>query len=233
MFKSNVIFPTSIRYLKYILAILVLISPLTTYSHILSKFTQEVQSNKQDNIIIKDINPRVLKLALTAHQKAKTMGVAQKSILTIIDYSLPSSEKRMWVVDMKNNKVMFHTHVAHGSGSGGNVAQKFSDVPGSYQTSLGVFVTGNTYQGKHGTSLELHGLEKGINGNALSRRIVIHGANYVNEGIVKQKGRLGRSWGCPALSEKMAQPIIQTIKNGSLVFSYYPDNKWLNRSKFL
>lgn len=182
---------------------------------------------------IHGINPTVYALALKAYERAQIKGVATKPIMTIIDYSLPSTQPRMWVVDVRNKKVIFHTHVAHGSGSGGNVAQKFSDRPGSYQTSLGVFVTGSTYQGKHGTSLTLHGLEKGVNGNAARRRIVVHGADYVNSHIVQTKGRLGRSWGCPALNKKIAQPVIQAIKEGTLVFAYYPDQKWLKHSTFL
>ncbi len=185
------------------------------------------------NVQIKGINPRVLQLALKAHQKANAMGVAKKSTMTIIDYSLPSTARRMWVVDMNKNKVIYNTLVAHGSGSGGNVAQHFSDKPGSLQTSLGVFVTGKTYQGKHGLSLTLHGLEQGINGNAERRKIVVHGANYVNDNMAKNLGRLGRSWGCPALDTRLSTPIINTIKEGSLVFAYYPDDKWLKRSKFL
>jgi len=182
---------------------------------------------------LKQINPTVLALATKAHRKAQAMGVARKPLLTIIDYSLPSTQPRLWVVDTLNNKIIYHTYVAHGSGSGDNHAKRFSDVPGSYQSSLGVFVTGKTYQGKHGLSLTLHGLEQGVNGNAERRRIVMHGANYVNTGIIQSMGRLGRSWGCPAVSTNLATPMIKAIKDGSVIFSYYPDNKWLKRSKFL
>ncbi|MBS0286247.1 MAG: murein L,D-transpeptidase catalytic domain family protein [Proteobacteria bacterium] len=191
------------------------------------------KSADQKTTQIKDINPHVLQLALKAHQKANKLGLANKSLMTIIDYSLPSTKRRMWVVDMSKQKVIYHTLVAHGSGSGDNHAKRFSDIPGSLQSSLGVFVTGKTYQGKHGLSLTLHGLEQGINGNAERRRIVVHGAHYVNEGTAKNLGRLGRSWGCPALDTRLASPIINTIKEGSLVFAYYPDDKWLKRSKFL
>lgn len=186
------------------------------------------------HVSIEQINPKVLKMAMNAHQKAQTMGVVKKNIVTIIDYSLPSSQRRLWVVDLSNNKVVYHTHVAHGSGSGsGNIPQRFSDKPGSLQTSLGVFVTGSTYQGKNGTSLTIHGLEKGINGNAEKRKIVVHSANYMSESFIAKRGRAGRSWGCPALNSKVAQPIIQTIKGGSLIFAYYPDKKWLSGSRFL
>jgi len=187
-------------------------------------------NNKRD---LKNLNPRVFELAAKAHRKAVSLGLAKKSLLTIIDYSLPSTQRRLWVVDMSKQKVIYHEHVAHGSGSGMNKAERFSDKPGSLQTSLGLFVTGNTYQGKHGLSLVLHGLEKGINGNAERRAIVMHGANYVNFSIVKQQGRLGRSWGCPAVRNEVARPMIQTIKEGSLIFAYYPDNKWLKQSRFL
>jgi hypothetical protein len=180
-----------------------------------------------------NIDPKVYQLAMKAYHRVKQQGKVKKPIITIIDYSLPSTQPRLWVIDTLKNKVMFHTHVAHGSGSGDNHAAKFSDIPGSNQTSLGVFITGSTYQGKHGTSLTMHGLEKGINGNALQRRIVIHSANYVSDHMIKTRGRLGRSWGCPALNEKVAQPIIQSIKNGSVIFAYYPDQKWLKRSNFL
>ena len=180
-----------------------------------------------------NVNPHVYQLAMKAYSRAKQKGVAKKPVVTIIDYSLPSTKPRLWVIDMAKNKVMFHTHVAHGSGSGENHASRFSDVPGSYKTSIGVFVTGSTYQGKHGRTLTLHGLENGFNGNAHNRRIVIHAADYVNEGIIKSKGRLGRSQGCPALNHKVAQPIIQAIKDGSVVLAYYPDKNWLKRSTFV
>lgn len=182
---------------------------------------------------IDNISPQVFKLATQAHQKARTQGLARNSIITIIDYSLPSTQKRLWVVDLRRQRVLFHTYVAHGRNSGDNQAKYFSDRPGSYQTSLGVFKTGHTYQGKHGTSLVLHGLEKGVNGNAERRRIVIHSADYVNEGTIKKIGRLGRSHGCPALSTRDTKPIINTIQNGTLLFAYYPDKTWLKRSKFL
>lgn len=176
------------------------------------------------------INPKVLGLAIKAQQKASAMGIPRKQFLTVIDYSLPSTARRLWVLDMSRGKVIHHVHVAHGSGTGDHHhAKHFSDSHGSHKSSLGLFLTGSTYQGKHGTSLTLHGLEKGFNGNAKSRAIVIHPAGYVNDAT----GRIGRSWGCPALSYKTAAPIIQTIKEGSLVFAYYPDTKWLSASRFL
>lgn len=179
------------------------------------------------------INPKVFTMALQAHQKAYRQGLTKSRLLTVIDYSKPSTEKRFWVVDLNKNKVIYHTHVAHGSGSGGNYAQSFSNRPGSYQSSVGAFVTGGTYQGKHGRSLNLIGLEKGINNNAYNRRIVIHSANYVSDQFIKQHGRLGRSWGCPALNYRVAQPIINTIKDGVLLFAYFPEPNWLKNSSFV
>lgn len=179
------------------------------------------------------IDTEVMKKALTAFSKAKSENRVNKNILAIIDYSKPSSSKRLWVLDLNQKKVLHHTHVAHGQKSGLDIPNKFSNVNGSHQTSIGTFVTGSTYQGGNGLSLELHGLDKGFNDNALRRRIVIHPAKYVSEHQIKTKGRLGRSWGCPALSPKEAGPIIRDIKNGALLFSYYPDNHWLQKSRYL
>lgn len=193
---------------------------------------QDVQSSVHAGSF-QGINPKVLNLALKAQRKAQNMGIPRKQYLTVIDYSLPSTARRLWVLDMSRSKVVYNAHVAHGSATGDNHAKHFSDAHGSHKSSLGLFLTGATYQGKHGTSLTLHGLEKGFNGNAASRAIVMHPAGYVNEGMIKSMGRIGRSWGCPALSYNVAGPIIQTIKEGSLIFAYYPDSKWLNNSRFL
>jgi hypothetical protein len=213
---------------------LLLLNPITGNSQTTKKVSEWIETLTQSQSATpKEMNPKVMQLALKARDKAHKMGVAKKPLLTVIDYSLPSTHKRMWVMDMNTKKVLYHTHVAHGSGSGMNMAEKFSDRPGSNQSSIGVYVTGDTYQGNHGFSLNLHGLEKGINGNALSRRIVVHAADYVGEHVIKNKGRLGRSWGCMALNNKVAHPIIRTIKDGSLIFAYYPDNKWLKKSEFL
>ncbi len=180
-----------------------------------------------------NLNPKVLELALKAHKNAKSKGITRSNLITVIDYSLPSTKKRLWVFDLVQKKVVYHTHVAHGSGSGANYARSFSNKPNSHQSSVGLFLTGTTYHGKHGRSLNLHGLESGINSNAYNRRIVIHSANYVGDHMIKNQGRLGRSHGCPALSPKMAAPIINKIKNGVLLFSYYPEPYWLGHSSFL
>lgn len=173
------------------------------------------------------IDEKVLKLALTAFINTRKHGYTGKQILTVIDYSKPSYAKRMWVFDLKSNRVLFNTWVSHGKNSGGVYATSFSNNHGSLKSSLGVFLTDDTYDGKNGYSLRLRGLERGVNDSAYSRAVVIHGAPYTNAGSV------GRSWGCPAVNPRLAKPIINTIKQRSVVFAYYPDRKWLARSPFL
>jgi hypothetical protein len=186
---------------------------------------------KQDSIA--GINPKVLQLAMNAYIKAKNAGFGDKEILTIVDYSMPSTARRLWVIDMRTQQILFNTHVAHGSGSGGNIATKFSNRHGSRMSSIGMFLTSYIYNGKYGNSLNMIGLDGEFNSNAEARRIVFHRANYVDEKVIKQIGRLGRSFGCLALNVKIADKIMHTIKNGSLVFCYYPDPKWLRESKWL
>ncbi len=175
------------------------------------------------------LNPKVFDLGMKAYTCASKRGVAQKPVLTIIDYSKPSSQPRMWVIDLAKKKVKYQQHVAHGKNSGDLYAKHFSNKSNSLASSLGVYQTASTYNGKNGYSLRLQGLEPGFNNNAMSRAVVIHGANYVDD----RSGRVGRSWGCPAVSKKMLKPTINTIKGGSLVFAYYPDSSWLRRSSYL
>ncbi|HSX19537.1 MAG TPA: murein L,D-transpeptidase catalytic domain family protein [Gammaproteobacteria bacterium] len=179
------------------------------------------------------LKPEVLTLATNAYNNAKSLGIGNKDVLTIVDYSLPSTARRLWVIDMNTQQVLFNTHVAHGSGSGSNFATKFSNQHGSRMSSLGLFLTAATYDGNYGRSLNLIGLEDNFNSNAEARRIVFHKAHYVSESIIKQIGRLGRSFGCLALNHKVADQVMHAIKEGSLVFCYYPDAKWLAESKFL
>jgi len=180
-----------------------------------------------------DLNPVVLELALEAADCAWKDGEKRRDILSVIDYSLPSVEPRLWVFDMNSKKLIYKELVAHGVGSGEFTATKFSNQHGTKQSSLGLFRTGTTYFGQNGYSLKLHGLEEGVNHKALARTIVIHGAWYVSENFGKKHGRMGRSWGCPALDPKVAKPLIDTIKEGTLLFVYYPDLDWLNSSIFL
>jgi hypothetical protein len=174
------------------------------------------------------LSPKVLAMALNAVECARTRGVAgREDLLTVIDYSLPSTEPRLWVLDLERGEVLFHELVAHGRGTGDNYATKFSNLNDSHQTSLGLFLTGGTYTGGNGYSMKLEGLDKGFNDRAEARHIVMHGAWYVSTEQARAQGRLGRSWGCPALSEKMAPKVIDTIKGGSFVFSYGGDQDWL------
>jgi len=181
------------------------------------------------------MNLKVLHLALESYLCATRLkGVKDpKKIFTIIDYSLPSNTKRMWVLDLKNKKVIYFTLVAHGKLSGTTKAIHFSDRPHSLQSSIGLFKTGATYYGDDGYSLRIRGLEKGFNDTAEERHVVIHGAWYVSRDMIKRYGTIGRSWGCPALDEKIIKPVIDTIKDGTLVFVYYPDPKWLKKSTYL
>ena len=180
------------------------------------------------------INPDVLKLALGASRCATVTGaVSRPETLTNIDYSKPSVEPRLSVLDLDTRKILYEELVSHGQGSGENFATKFSNAPDSHQTSLGLFVTDTTYVGRNGYSLRLDGLDKGFNDRARDRAIVMHGAPYVNPQIVKSLGRLGRSHGCPAVRDAVARELIDRVKGGSLVFAYYPDQQWLNTSKFL
>lgn len=179
------------------------------------------------------IDPKVWRLAVTAYKNTRDAGIGTKNILTVVDYSLPSTARRLWVIDMSTKKVLFNTHVAHGKNSGDNYATKFSNRHGSYMSSIGMYLTGDIYKGNYGNSLNLFGLEEKYNSNAHARRIVFHKALYVGEHIVKQWGRLGRSFGCLALSPKLADKVMDYIKEGSLVFCYYPDQGWLQESKLL
>jgi hypothetical protein len=180
------------------------------------------------------INPQVLDLALNAVSCGVASGdLAVPPTLTLIDYSLPSTTPRLWVFDLRTGKLLFNELVAHGRNSGDNMATRFSDAGESRESSIGLFRTADTYIGHNGYSLRLDGLEPGFNGNARERAIVIHGAAYVDAGIAKANGRLGRSWGCPALREAVARQVIDTVRDGGVIFSYYPDPAWLKASKFL
>ena len=179
------------------------------------------------------LNKKVLQHAINAYQEAANEGRVKKAVLTVIDYSLPSSQQRMWVFDLKTNKLVYNTHVAHGKNSGLDIPTHFSNKNSSKESSIGTYITKDTYIGSKGYSLNLEGLEKGYNDHAYSRRIVVHGAWYVDSNFIKGAGRAGRSWGCPALPKALAKPVINTIKGGSVLFAYYPDKNYLTHSKFV
>lgn len=159
--------------------------------------------------------------------------IGNPSILSIADMSLSSNAKRLYVIDMGNKKVLFNTYVAHGRNSGEEFAYSFSNKPNSFQSSLGFYITDNTYEGAHGLSMKLKGAEQGINDVAEQRGIVMHGADYVSESFISRYGRLGRSQGCPAVPQELCSPIVNSIKGGSCFFVFYPDSNYLSKSRLL
>lgn len=183
---------------------------------------------------LEGLNRKAFELAQEGFEKLKKQGaVVNDNIISIVDFSLPSTEKRLYVVDLKNYRVLYKTYVAHGRNSGTLMANSFSNSPSSYKSSLGFYKTLGTYNGKHGYSLRLEGLEKGINDNAYERAIVMHGADYVSPSYIPKLGFIGRSQGCPAVSTREATPIINTIKNGSCLFIYSPSDSYQQRSSVL
>ncbi len=181
-----------------------------------------------------NLDHQVLKIALIAYIHAHALGIARTPIVTIIDYSKPSLRRRLWVIDVNHGKILFNTWVTHGKNSGDITATSFSNQQGSLKSSIGVFLTANRpYVGEYGYALRIVGLEKNFNDNAYKRNIVFHGAWYADPKNISQEGELGRSWGCPAVSEKIVRSLIDTIRDRTLVVVYYPDRRWLNQSTFL
>lgn len=180
-----------------------------------------------------ELNPLALKSALSAMQCAVANGASQARHLAVIDYSQPSTARRLWIFDLRQQKLVLRDLVAHGQKSGENFATQFSNRLGSYQSSLGLFRTQESYQGTHGYSLRMDGLEPGFNDQARDRAIVIHAADYVNPLWSARQGRIGRSQGCPAVRPQVARQVIDKLKGGQFMFSWYPDPSWLKRSAYL
>ena len=169
------------------------------------------------------LSKKAFDLALRGFEKLLAHGKLMNSaVLSIVDFSLPSTQKRLFVINVITQELIFYDYVAHGKNSGAAIAKNFSNKINSLKSSLGFFVTQNTYTGKNGLSLALDGKEKGMNDHALARSIVIHGAPYVNENFASHKSGIGRSWGCPAVPENINKPLIETIKDGSCFFIYAP-----------
>lgn len=186
------------------------------------------------NLAFKGLSRQAFDYAVQGLSYIKQIGkLTNENIISIVDFSKPSSQKRLFIIDLKNYRLLFNTHVAHGANSGKEYASQFSNKPESYMSSLGFYKTAETYIGKHGYSLHLQGLERGINDNAYMRDIVIHGADYVNEQYARLQGYIGRSWGCPAVSEKLSKPIIDKIKNGTCLFIYSTNKNYLAQSKII
>ena len=180
-----------------------------------------------------ELNPQVLESALSAMQCAVNNGASKARHLAVIDYSMPSTAKRLWIFDIKAKKLVLRELVAHGQNSGQNFATRFSNSEGSFQSSLGLFRTQESYQGANGYSLRMDGLEPGINDRARDRDIVIHGASYVNPLWSQSQGRIGRSQGCPAVRPQVARQVVDNLKNGQFMFAWYPDQRWLKSSAYL
>jgi hypothetical protein len=182
----------------------------------------------------RNLRSSVVKLALKAYNRAQMDGYGDSHHLTIIDYSLPSTTTRMWVIDLHTNRILFREKVAHGVGSGELYATKFSDQVNSRQSSIGMYLTAEDgYVGRHGYALRLQGLEPGFNQHAMERAIVLHSAPYISDEYIERHGYLGQSWGCPAINPKDLHRVVNTIKGRSLLFAYANVPNWLHQSRFL
>ena len=196
------------------------------------KVTELFDAASWTGIEVGGIHSRVFAMALHAASVAVDRGQAEASTLTVIDFSRPSTERRMWVYDLRSRTLLFEELVSHGRNSGMNVATSFSNVAESNMSSIGLYRTAEAYIGKHGYSLRLDGLDRGFNDRARERAIVIHGAEYVSDAVTKAQGRLGRSLGCPAVRPEISRKLIDAVKGGGLVFAYYPDQNWLRTSPY-
>jgi len=179
------------------------------------------------------LDRQVLTHAVAAMQCAVNNGATPADRLAVIDFSRPSSERRLWIFDLRQQRLLLRDFVAHGQKSGENLATRFSNRVGSHQSSIGLFRTAESYIGKHGYSLRMDGLEPGINDRARERAIVIHPAAYVNPAWIATQGRIGRSQGCPAVRPEVARMVVDSLKGGQFMFSWYPDQKWVRNSAYL
>ena len=180
------------------------------------------------------LSKQAFEYAWTGYQHLLNQGkISRSNYLTICDFSQSSKQKRLYIIDIEHQELVTNTYVAHGKNSGAEYATSFSNKPESLQSSLGFYITANTYIGEHGLSLRINGVDRGYNDKALERTIVIHGAAYVDGARVRSGGYMGRSWGCPAVPEKESAAIITTIKNGTCLFIYHPSKQYLQGSTIL
>lgn len=210
-------------------------APVLSSADIIDHFTSPIKSVYDSlHLDLSGLSRQAFVYAQKGWQKLVRQGkVFNESVMAIVDFSQPSDRKRLYVLDMKNYKVLFNTLVAHGRNSGKERASSFSNKSGSYKSSPGFYVTQQTYFGSNGYSLKLNGIEKGINDKALKRAIVMHGANYVSDSYIESQGYIGRSEGCPAVPLHEADDIIDAIKNGTCLFVYAPNKLYVSRSKIL
>jgi len=213
----------------WLILIIILLFPLSK-SHLCCQ-DPDIRSVYVKSGLDDDLPFRAFEMAMKGLSRINT--ITNRQVITIIDYSKSSSAERFFVIDIVNNRLLYKTLVAHGRNSGETEARHFSNAPGSEESSLGFFITAETYNGKNGYSLSLDGLEPGINDNARARAIVIHGADYVSRSFIDKYGRIGRSWGCPALPDSLSKEIIDKISNGSCLFIYSDDPGYLKNSKIL
>lgn len=223
---------------KIIVYIILLILPIINSASI-----NEFDANQIDNsdlyVNMKlesvGLNSKVFTIAMRGFKKLENKGkLKNASIITIVDYSQSSNKKRLYVIDLKNEKLLYNSYVAHGKNSGEEYAKFFSNDEGSLKSSLGFYITQQTVIGTTtGFALMINGVEKGFNNNAVKRSIIIHAAEYATEKFIKKNGRLGRSYGCPALPPELNKPIIETIKDGTCLFLYNPDDSYIKNSLFV
>lgn len=234
-FASSVLFATSENFTKLRFHVANELSPFLHHLNVSFKTAASYYEINHTKNVLKtaNLNPTLTQAVLNMLACVDLYGIQFNPILTVVDYSLPSNEKRLWVFDLHNKKILFHTYVSHGIKSGRLVSNYFSNRYNSRASSLGIYRTEKTYYGREGLSLKLTGLDNGFNDHALNRAIVIHAGWYMDENFIKKYGRAGRSWGCPALPHELATTIINTIKENSLFLVYFPSEEWLTTSKFL
>ena len=204
-----------------------------TTSVLFTGFVSAADFNYSNYNLAIGLKPEVLKAALTSINCAVKNGYDKSDRVAIIDFSKPSNEKRLWILDLKNGNYVLQDYVSHGVNSGNKYSYSFSNKLNSHQSSIGLFKGSESYYGKHGYSLRLDGLENGFNSNARERSIVIHSAKYMSNDFIKSNGRAGRSHGCPAVDVGVVKDVVDNLKGGQYVFKYYPDDKWLKNSSFL
>lgn len=204
------------------------------------KFTKEnfeislKQLYDQINLGASGLNYEVFRLGMIGYYQLRhEQTLNKRNIISLVDFTKASTEKRFYTIDLDNQKLLFHTYVAHGRNTGENWAKSFSNKQHSNQSSLGFYVTAETYVGSKGYSLRLDGKEEEYNGNIRDRAVVMHEADYVSEQWIKKYGRLGRSQGCPALPKGISKEVIDTIKDKTVIFAYYADTDYLKTSKYL
>lgn len=237
-----IVVPCLLHYLyamrKIIIYLLFLLIPAVNQAGV-TEFVSGAEANSDIFAFVKlaemGLSINIFNMAIKGLKKLDDSGkLINTSIITIADYSQSSNKKRLYVIDLKNKKLLFNTYVAHGRNTGDEFATSFSNKEGSYKSSLGFYVTEKSITGAHtGFSLLLRGVEKGFNDNALKREIIIHAADYATENFIKKYGRLGRSFGCPALPPEFNKAIIETIKGGTCLFIYNPNNNYLFSSSLL